>query len=344
MAAALLHAEVGDGAVAHSAGSAPADDLLDEAVHVLAEIGVEMLAGFPKPVTTEIEEAADVIVTLDDHDDIPVVDGKHYQAWRLADPAPDGLDGYRAVRDDLRARVAELAASLVSKTPAPTHTAFDDDLDSLQRRVETTAGLVVGLARRVTSALANPDDVVLDAIIAEDDAIDQADHDTAISAVELIARRQPVAVDLRQILVLAQTSRHLERIADGAVEVAEILRSGRIDRHAPLTRELADMSRAVVTMTETTIDALIRRDVDRARKVAELDGKLDGEQESVFDDLVTARVNGLDRRTLLGLDDIARLLERAGDHAVDIAEETIFLVTGERTELGRPTAAESGYS
>ena len=69
---------------------------------------------FPKPISAEIEQVADLIVTLDAHDDIPIVDGKQYRAWRLADHHAEGLDGYRLMRDELRERINLLIGEFTS--------------------------------------------------------------------------------------------------------------------------------------------------------------------------------------------------------------------------------------
>ncbi len=112
MAAALFDAAVGARGRAHSAGTAPASELLDEAVDVLREIGLEIADAYPKPISAEVEQAADLIVTLDAHDDIAIIDDRRYQAWRIIDRRLEGLDGYRLMRDELRERVQLLVAEI----------------------------------------------------------------------------------------------------------------------------------------------------------------------------------------------------------------------------------------
>ncbi len=119
MAAALFNAAAGDRAHAHSAGTAPAGELLHEAVQVMREVGLDVADAFPKPMTLEIAQVVDVIVTLDAHDDIPILDGKEYRAWRLADRRDRGLDEYRSMRDELRTKTDALVAEIVPRS-APT--------------------------------------------------------------------------------------------------------------------------------------------------------------------------------------------------------------------------------
>jgi protein-tyrosine-phosphatase len=114
MAASLFSHVAVDRAAALSAGPEPAETLLAEVEEVMHEIGIDMLGAFPKPLTPEFEGAADVIVTLDSHDDVAILDGKDFRAWYVVEPAERGLDGYRELRDELHDRVAELAGEVVA--------------------------------------------------------------------------------------------------------------------------------------------------------------------------------------------------------------------------------------
>ncbi len=116
IAAALFNAKAGGRAHGHSAGTVPAGELLEEAMHVLYEVGLDPIEAFPMPVSREIENAADVIVTLDAQDDIFVMDGKRFVAWRLADRRGDGLDGYRSMRDELSEKIDTLVAEIAPAT------------------------------------------------------------------------------------------------------------------------------------------------------------------------------------------------------------------------------------
>ena len=210
MAAAIFNRDTGDRANASSAGPAPAHDLEEKAVHALQEIDIELLEAFPKPITAEVELAADVIITLDSHDDIPVVDGKHYEAWRLPDLHEQGLEGYRQLRQQLESRIVDLVDRVVPAAPPPTHVAFDADLEELNRLLAGMGNDVVALVRRLGAAVDEPSGGDFDAIVAADAPIDDADALINQRVLELIARRQPVAVDLRKILAAGSTALHLE--------------------------------------------------------------------------------------------------------------------------------------
>jgi protein-tyrosine-phosphatase len=119
MAAGLLHHH-GAGAVrVRSAGSAPADEINPAVREAMAEIGLDISQEFPKKLTTDAVEAADVVITMGCGDACPVFPGKRYLDWELEDPAGQGIDAVRPIRDEIDRRVRELLAELLGTTTAP---------------------------------------------------------------------------------------------------------------------------------------------------------------------------------------------------------------------------------
>ncbi|CCH33284.1 arsenate reductase ArsC [Actinosynnema sp. NPDC047251] len=113
MAAALLqHYALGRVAV-RSAGSAPADEVNPAAAEALAELGLDLTAEVPAKLTTEDVEASDVVITMGCGDTCPVFPGKRYLDWPLDDPAGQGVDAVRPIRDDIDRRVRALLAELL---------------------------------------------------------------------------------------------------------------------------------------------------------------------------------------------------------------------------------------
>ena len=112
MAAALLRHLAGDRVVVRSAGSTPASEIHAPVVEVLREIGLDPAEEFPKPLADEFVRAADVVVTMGCGDACPVLPGKRYEDWKVTDPAGRPLEEVRAVREEIRARVETLLASL----------------------------------------------------------------------------------------------------------------------------------------------------------------------------------------------------------------------------------------
>lgn len=111
--AALLTSHLSGGRVhVRSAGSAPATELNPAVVEVMGELGLDLAQEFPKPLTDDVVQAADVVVTMGCGDACPIYPGKHYLDWELEDPAGKDIETVRRVRDDIRGRVEALLASL----------------------------------------------------------------------------------------------------------------------------------------------------------------------------------------------------------------------------------------
>ena len=116
MAAGLLQNRGGDTVHVRSAGSQPASSIDDAVVAAMTEVGIDLAAEFPKPLTDDVVRAADVVVTMGCGDACPVYPGKRYLDWQVRDPAGLSLGEVRAIRDDIDARVRALLAEL---QPAP---------------------------------------------------------------------------------------------------------------------------------------------------------------------------------------------------------------------------------
>ena len=112
MAAALLDHHAAGRVTVRSAGSAPADSINPAVVEVMAELGLDLTKEFPKPLTTEAVQAADVVITMGCGDACPAFPGKRYLDWALDDPAGQGVDAVRPIRDDIALRVEGLIPEL----------------------------------------------------------------------------------------------------------------------------------------------------------------------------------------------------------------------------------------
>ena len=116
MAAAYLR-ELSNGTVeVRSAGSAPADSVNPAVVEAMAEEGIDIASQQPKILTTEAVEVSDVVITMGCGDACPIFPGKRYEDWKLEDPAGQGVDAVRPIRDDIKLRVTELLAELIGQT------------------------------------------------------------------------------------------------------------------------------------------------------------------------------------------------------------------------------------
>jgi protein-tyrosine-phosphatase len=112
MAASLTHHLSGGRVAVRSAGSEPADRINPAVVQAMAELGLDLSREFPKPLTTDALEAADVVITMGCGDACPFYPGKRYLDWELDDPAGQPLDEVRRIRDEIRARVEGLLVDL----------------------------------------------------------------------------------------------------------------------------------------------------------------------------------------------------------------------------------------
>ncbi len=113
MAAALLQHHAAGRVAVRSAGSAPADEVNPTVVAVMAELGIDVAREFPKRLTTDAVEAADVVITMGCGDACPIFPGKRYLDWQLDDPAGRPADQVRPIRDEIDRRVQALLAELV---------------------------------------------------------------------------------------------------------------------------------------------------------------------------------------------------------------------------------------
>ena len=113
MAAGYLQHLAGDRVTVLSAGSMPADQINPVAVEAMAEEGIDITAASPKVLTTEVVQDSDVVVTMGCGDACPYYPGKRYEDWKLDDPAGQAIEAVRPIRDEIRARVEGLLASLV---------------------------------------------------------------------------------------------------------------------------------------------------------------------------------------------------------------------------------------
>ena len=112
MAAGFLQHLAGDRIEVLSAGSAPAGTINPTAVDAMAEVGIDIAGAQPKVLTTESVQASDVVITMGCGDACPFFPGKRYEDWKLDDPAGQGIEAVREIRDEIRGRIEALIASL----------------------------------------------------------------------------------------------------------------------------------------------------------------------------------------------------------------------------------------
>jgi phosphate transport system protein len=205
-----------------------------------------------------------------------------------------------------------------------------DSLERLERDVQAQGALVRVALARATRGLVTGNTALCGAVVAGDDEIDRHYLEIERRVVDLLRRDAQVAFDLQLLTALVHINLHLERIGDMAVNVARL---GQVVADAPRsrrwTRHLEQMSEHAVWMVELAMQALDARDARGSQRLPTLDERVDELNRSLLA-AVLAPSRPLDQLAwVVHLHDAGRQLERAADHAVEIAEQVWFLVTGE---------------
>ncbi len=217
-------------------------------------------------------------------------------------------------------------------------TAFDRELDSIQTTVMKLGGLVEEALANAAFALEKRDIETAEKVRAGDRQIDELDQLIKTDAARLLALRSPTAGDLRTVLSVMEISSHLERCGDYAKNIAKrTLAMAQADEINGSLSALRRMSRFVEVMVRDALDAYVQRDAQKAEEIIERDLEADQIYNTLFRSLLTHMME--DHRNIavgMHLHFIAKNIERVGDHATGIAEQTIYLVTGALPEEDRP--------
>jgi phosphate transport system protein len=212
--------------------------------------------------------------------------------------------------------------------PPSTVPHFQEELEQLKARLLEMGGLAEDRVRSAVKALVDRDAALVDAVLSGDHPINQLHIEIDGRCFRMLALHQPMAVDLRAIMSAVKINTDLERVGDLAINIAEAVL--RYLGHAPV-KELIDIPRMAdiaQTMLRDALDAYVRRDTALAQAVLDQDDTLDGLKTQVFRELLTYMLR--DAQTIepaLDLILISRHLERIGDHATNIAEDVIFMVS-----------------
>ena len=205
---------------------------------------------------------------------------------------------------------------------------FQEELDRLKARLLEMGGMAEDRVRSAVKALVDRDGSLVDAVIDGDGPINQFHIEIDSRCVKLLALYQPMAADLRAILSAVKINTDLERVGDLAINIAEAAR--RYLGHPPV-KELIDIPRMAEIaqgMLRDALDCFVRRDTALAQQVLDADDALDALKTQVFRELLTYMLQ--DPHTIeasLDLILVSRHLERIGDHATNIAEDVIFMVS-----------------
>ena len=211
---------------------------------------------------------------------------------------------------------------------------FQEQLDELELSLRREGDLVLRSLRASVEAVCTQDTELADEVIAFDDDIDAQYFEVEQGLELLLARQTPVASDLRLVLAMLKDNLHLERMGDLCVTIAKLTKLTQgLPPDDTLLTGFREMGERAEQMIHVALDSLAKRDQDAAESLLELDELIDRANRRVVNRLL--EIGGDQERREWGLRMIlvSRCLERIGDHAVDIGEQTAYLVTGEFREF-----------
>lgn len=211
---------------------------------------------------------------------------------------------------------------------------YESQLKELKKEMLIMGSLVERAIYNSVEALKKQDLEVADQVLKEDKTIDSYETKLEEMCADLIALQQPVARDLRFIVVISKVVTDLERMGDNACNIAKmVLRIG----SEPLIKPLIDIPRMTDTVTrrlKESLDAFVNMDTKEAHRIALEDDEIDLLDEQILRELLTymmADPSTIKQATALMF--ICRFLERIGDHSTNICERIVYLATGERVDF-----------
>jgi phosphate transport system protein len=215
-----------------------------------------------------------------------------------------------------------------------TNVHFHQELDDLERKVLSMVDRAEQMVEMAVQAVTTDDLDLANRVVGLDDDIDETYLEVHRAWTSLMARHQPLGSDLRRMTILIQLNVTFERMGDQCVNIAKITRFNhglpRVERICEQIREMGDLVRPMI---RTSIEAYVRADLDEARLLPAMDHPVDRLNANMYKETVAVGNNPelLEWATKMLM--VSRALERVGDQAVDFAEQTAYLITGERAEF-----------
>lgn len=223
--------------------------------------------------------------------------------------------------------------------------AYDRDLEGITTLIMKMGGLVEDAIMKAAKSLADRDVELAEEVRKGDKAIDALEEQINEAAARTIALRAPVSKDLRSILAVFRLAASLERIGDYAKNIAK--RTSVVVEMSPVSGSdaaLRRMAREVQTMLKDTLDAYMRGDAELAEDVRQRDQEVDQMYNALFREFLTFMME--DPRNItacMHLHFMAKNIERMGDLTTNMAEQVIYLVTGEMPDEARPKGDKTAY-
>tara|TARA_B100001750_G_scaffold41860_1_gene30518 strand:- start:524 stop:1249 length:726 start_codon:yes stop_codon:yes gene_type:complete len=224
--------------------------------------------------------------------------------------------------------------------------AYDDELSQLDNLIAEMGGLCEVQLSQAVEAMLKRDVDLASSVIENDKKIDDIEHRVDSQAINLIALRQPMAEDLRMIIAALKVATNLERVGDYAKNIAKRSITLSQSTHLGSTAgTIARMSGLVQNMIKNVLDAYLMRDAERAEDIRLRDQEVDQIHSSLFRELLTYMME--DPRNITSCTHqlfIAKNVERIGDHITGVAEQIIFVVSGEAPSEERPKDDSASFA
>lgn len=214
-----------------------------------------------------------------------------------------------------------------------TRNRFDIQLENLNKMLIHMGELCEAAIGNAAKALQNGDIGMAEAVIREDEEIDQMEKDIENLCLKLLLQQQPVARDLRQISAALKMITDMERIGDQTADISEIIITSKMNAAGDIAL-IGDMAEATSRMVRESVTAFVRKDLELAGAVVASDDEVDELFERIKKKLILfiSDEEGKEGGTVMDLLMIAKYLERIGDHATNIAEWVEFSITGVHIE------------
>ncbi|RUW73844.1 MULTISPECIES: phosphate signaling complex protein PhoU [unclassified Mesorhizobium] len=216
--------------------------------------------------------------------------------------------------------------------------AYDEELKYLSKRIAAMGGHAERMVEQAITALVNADPGLAQKVIRDDQVLDEGQREIDDKAIVIIAKRQPMATDLREIVGAIRISADIERVGDLGKNVAKRV-AAVIDGRQPtsLFRGLEALADLALTQLKEVLDVYASRSVEKIGFVRDRDDQIDAMYTSLFRELLTYMME--DPRNITPCTHLlfcAKNIERIGDHATNIAETIYYIVTGDQMPAERP--------
>ena len=227
-----------------------------------------------------------------------------------------------------------MGVSLRDEYPDQMRLSFQEELDRLEANLQEESELILRSLRGAINALEQQDAELADEVIAFDDEVDARYLEITKGIEQLLARQTPVAVDLRLVLAVLHINLGLERMADLCVTISKLTKlSADLKPDDTLVEAFEEMGARAEEMIRVAMKSFSERELEGAESLVDLDELIDRANRRVVKHVFELGNDPAVREWGLRMIIVSRCLERIGDHAVDIGEQTAYLVTGEFREF-----------